>query len=223
MHHLAASILSADRTRLDSEVRRVIAAGVDALHINVIDGHDRPNLTLGHVVCAQVRAHSSVPIGVQLRVPAVDALVERFAEAGADLITVHPGVAQRTRDTLRLIARTGCQVGLAFDPAEPLDGLADLLEHVNLVHVSCAAAASASRHFQDSTLRKVQQARQIIDASGRAVQLQVDGDIRSDNIRAVADAGASRFVVGRAIFGHADYQAAVAALRAGLDAARVAT
>ena len=226
MATIAASILSADRVHLDDEVRRVVAAGVDALHINVIDGHDRPNLTLGHMVCAQLRQHSTVPIGVQLRVPAVDALVERFAEAGADLISVHPGVAARTEDTLRLIARVGCQVGLAFDPTEPLDRLAALIDQVDLVHVSCAAAASASRNFLDSTLRKVEQARRLIDASGRVVRLQVDGDIRADNIRAVAGAGAESFVVGRAIFGHADYTAAVATLRAqltGVDGVRAAS
>lgn len=213
---IAASILSADRVHLDDEVRRVVAAGADAVHINVIDSHDRPNLMLGHMVCAQLRAHCSVPIGVHLRVPAVDALVERFAEAGADLITVHPGVAGRVDDTLKLIRRVGCQVGLGFDPAEPLDRLPQLLDGLDLVHVSCAAPASASRSFIDGTLRKVEQARRLIDASGRTVRLQVDGDIRADNIAAVAAAGADSFVVGRAIFGQADYRAALASLRAAL-------
>ena len=218
MVRIAASILSADRVHLDDEVRRVVAAGADALHLNVIDSHDRPNLMLGHMVCAQLRPHCSVPIGVHLRVPAVDALVERFAEAGADLITVHGGVPARAEETLRLIRRVGCQVGLAFDPAEPLDRLPSLMDLLDVVHVSCAAPASASRNFLDSSLRKIEQARRLIDASGRALRLQVDGDISADNIAAVAAAGADSFVVGRAIFGQADYRQAVASLRGALAA-----
>jgi len=216
MYRIAASILSADRVHLDDEVRRVVAAGADALHLNVIDSHDRPNLMLGHMVCAQLRPHCSVPFGVHLRVPAVDALVERFAEAGADLITVHGGVPARTDDTLRLIRRVGCQVGLAFDPAEPLDSLPQLMELLDVVHVSCAAPASAARNFLDSSLRKIDQARRLIDASGRALRLQVDGDLRADNIGAAAAAGADSFVVGRAIFGQPDYRQAVAGLRGAL-------
>lgn len=216
MATIAASILSANRAQLDDEVRRVIAAGVDAIHINVIDSHDRPNLAPGHTVCAQLRAHCTVPIGVQLRVPAVDALIERFAEAGADLITVHPGVEARTADTLRLIRQVGCQVGLAFDPAEPLQRLPPLLDLVDVVHVACAAAESASRNFVDSTLRQVAEARRLIDTSGRPIRLQVDGDIRAGNIGRVAEAGADSFVVGRAIFSQPDYAAVVAALRAEL-------
>lgn len=216
MFHIAASILSADRVHLDDEVRRVSAAGADALHINVIDSHDRPNLTLGHMVCAQLRQHCDLPIGVHLRVPAVDALIERFAEAGADLITVHPGVPARTADTLRLIRRVGCKAGLAFDPAEPLDRLPELLGDVDLVHVSCAAPASAARNFIESTLRKVAQARACIDAAGRPMRLQVDGDISAENIASVAAAGADSFVIGRAIFGQSDYRAALAGLRQAL-------
>lgn len=219
MHRLAASIGTADRLRLADEVRRVVDAGVDAIHLNVIDADDRPNLSMGHMVCAQLREHCAVPIGVQLRVPAIDALIERFAEAGADLITVHPGVTARLDGTLALIRRVGCQVGLAFDSNESLDVLARVIEHVDLVHVSCASPASAARTFVDANLRQVERARQLIAASGRPVRLQVDGSISADNIRRVADAGADDFVVGRAIFGAPDYKVAVDALRAALQAA----
>lgn len=218
MHRIAASIGSADRLRLDDEVRRVVEAGVDAVHLNVIDADDRPNLSMGHMVCAQLRANCPVPIGVQLRVPALDALIERFAEAGADLITLHPKASSAPEATLKLIRRVGCQAGLAFDPAESMDVLERLIDGVDLVHVSCASPASASRSFIDASLRQVERARQLIQASGRDIRLQVDGSISAENIRRVADAGADDFVVGRALFGADDYARAVAELRAALAA-----
>lgn len=216
MFHIAASILSANRARLDDEVRSVSAAGADALHINVLESHDRPNQMPGHMVLAQLREQTGLPIGVHLRVPAVDALIERLAEAGADLITVHPGAPASTADTLRLIRRVGCKAGLAFDPAEPLDDLPGLLELLDLVHVSCAEPGSAARRFVESTLHKVAQARAVIDAGGRPLRLQVDGDIGTGNIASVAAAGADAFVVGRAIFGQADYRTAISGLRQAL-------
>jgi ribulose-phosphate 3-epimerase len=221
VYRIAASILSADRLRLGDEVRRVVAAGADAIHLNVIDAEDRPNLTLGHMVCASLRQHCPLPIGVLLRVPAKAALVERFAEAGADSITVHAaGDTAGTEALLRQIARAGCQAGLVLDAAVPADALPALLAQVELVHVSCAQPGSAARRFDDARLRQVAQARRWIDASGRAIRLQVDGDLRADTIGRAAAAGADGFVVGRAIFGTGDYEAAIHTLRRALAAAQ---
>ena len=219
MFCIAASILSADRLRPDDELRRVVAAGADAIHLNVIESDERPNVTLGHMVCASLRQQCPVPIGVLLRVPASDALIERFAEAGADLITVHAaGAGASTEATLRLIRRVGCRAGLVLDAAATQGQLPALVDLVDVLHVSCAQPGSASRQFVDDRLRQVEQARRLIDASGRDIRLQVDGDIRADNIGRVAAAGADTFVVGRAIFGTGDYEAATNSLRAALSA-----
>lgn len=218
MYRIAASILSADRLHLADELRRVVAAGADAIHLNVIESDERPNVTLGHMVCASLRQQCPVPIGVLLRVPASDALIERFAEAGADLITVHGGAGASTEATLRLIRRVGCGAGLVLDAAAAQDKLPALVELVDVLHVSCAQPGSASRQFADERLRQVENARRLIDASGRGIRLQVDGDIRADNIGRVAAAGADTFVVGRAIFGTGDYEAAINSLRTALSA-----
>lgn len=218
MVRIAASILSADRLRLADEGRRVVAAGADAIHLNVIESDERPNVTLGHMVCASLRQQCAVPIGVLLRVPATEALIERFAEAGADLITVHGGAGASTEALLRLIRRVGCRAGLVLDATAAPDDLPALLDRVDLIHVSCAQPGSAARRFDDARLRQVERARRLIDASGRDIRLQVDGDIRADNIAQVAAAGADTFVVGRAIFGSGDYEAAIHSLRAALAA-----
>lgn len=219
MYRIAASILSGDRLQLADEARRLVAAGADAIHVNVVDADARPNLTLAHMVCASLRPACTVPIGVLLHVSATQALIERFAEAGADLITVHGAAdAAATAEVLRQIRRAGCRVGLVFD--EGAD--AALLDHVDLLHVSCAAPGSAARRFDEARLRRVGQARALIGASGRDIQLQVDGDLGADNIARVAAAGADTFVVGRAIFGRGDYRAAIDELRAALAAARPA-
>lgn len=218
MVRIAASILSADRLHLDDELRRVVAGGADAIHLNVIESDERPNVTLGHMVCASLRRQCPVPIGVLLRVPASDALIERFAEAGADLITVHGGAGASTEAKLRLIRRAGCQAGLVLDAAAAQVDVQALIDLVDLLHVSCAQPGSASRRFEDARLRQVEQARRLIDASGRDIRLQADGDIRADNIARVAAAGADTFVVGRAIFGTGDYEAAINSLRSALAA-----
>lgn len=224
MHSIAASILSADRLHLGDELRRVVAAGADAIHLNIIESEDRPNLTLGHMVCASLRQQCPVPIGVLLRVPANEALVERFAEAGADRITVQATADPALTDALlRLIRRVGCQVGLTLDAAVPPDALPALLGQLDVLHVCCAQPGSAARRYDDTQLRQVEQARRLIDASGRDIRLQVDGDLRADTIGRVAAAGADTFVVGRAIFGTGDYEAAINTLRSALTAARPVT
>lgn len=138
MHRIAASILSADRRRLPAELRRLATAGIDAVHMNVLDADDRPNMDLGHLTCAAIRTASALPVHVHLRLPATPALVDRFAEAGADLLIVQWAAGQDTAALLQRVHAAGCQAGLAFDPGDPLDGLPGWLPLLDLVHVSCA-------------------------------------------------------------------------------------
>ena len=224
MHRIAASILSADRRRLPDEVRRLVAAGVDAIHMNVVDAEDRPNLSLGHLACAAIRAHCTLPIHVQLRVPASRALVENFAEAGADLLIVQPTPGQDMVALLAQVRAAGCQAGLGFGPGDALDGLPDCLGQLDLVHVSCALAASATRDFLPASLAQIERVRMLVDAAGvdHAVRLQADGDIGPGNIASVATAGVDDIVVGRALFGSDDWAGAVTGLREAIAAARAA-
>ena len=224
MHRIAASILSADRRRLPDEVRRLVAAGVDAIHMNVVDAEDRPNLSLGHLACAAIRAHCTLPIHVHLRVPASRALVENFAEAGADLLILQSAAGLDAPAMLALVRAAGCQAGLAFGPGDALDSLPDCLGQLDLVHVSCALAASATRDFLPGSLAQIARVRTLVDASGasHAIRLQADGDIGPGNIASVATAGVDDIVVGRALFGSDDWAASVAGLRDAIALARAA-
>ena len=221
MATIAASILSADPLHLAEAARRVVACGADALHLNVIGSEYRPNLTLGHFVCAALRPHVQVPVHAHLHVPASEALIEAFAEAGADLILVHAGGAD-VPAALRHIRRVGCKAGLAFASTESVEVLPALLGDVDVVHLSCAGPAPTARRFMPQSLGKLARARQLIDAAGAAVPLQADGDLNVGNIRRVADAGADAFVVGRALFSAPDPVHALRALREQLAVADVA-
>jgi ribulose-phosphate 3-epimerase len=228
MYRIAPSILSADFARLGDEVRRVVDAGADWIHFDVMDNHYVPNLTIGHSVAQALKKYTQRPDGshalldVHLMVQPVDALAERFAEAGADLISFHPDASRHVDRTIQLIRATGCQVGLAFNPAESLDILEWTLDRVDLVLIMSVNPGFGGQSFIDSSLRKIAQARRLIDAererSGRDVRLQVDGGIKVDNIRRIAEAGADTFVAGSAIFGAADYAAVMAAMRISLTA-----
>ena len=161
----------------------------------------------------RLRAHSSVPIDVHLMVQPVDALASAFAKAGADLISFHPDASKHVDRTLQLIRSEGCKAGLVFNPATPLDVLEWVIDKVDLMLIMSVNPGFGGQSFIDSALRKVQRARQLIDASGRDIRLQVDGGIKVDNIRQVAAAGADTFVAGSAIFGQKDYKAVIDAMR----------
>jgi ribulose-phosphate 3-epimerase len=211
---IAPSILSANFAKLGEEVNAVLDAGADIVHFDVMDNHYVPNLTIGPLVCEALRKHGiGAPIDVHLMVSPVDRIVPDFAAAGATYISFHPEATGHIDRTIELIREHGCKPGLVFNPATPLDYLDYTLEKIDLVLLMSVNPGFGGQKFIRSALTKLAQARKRIDASGRAVRLEIDGGVKTDNIGEVARAGADTFVAGSAIFGSKDYAATIAAMR----------
>ncbi|HHH44634.1 MAG TPA: ribulose-phosphate 3-epimerase [Gammaproteobacteria bacterium] len=219
-YKIAPSILSADFARLGEEVDNVLKSGADIVHFDVMDNHYVPNLTIGPLVCDALRKHGvTAEIDVHLMIKPVDALIPDFAKAGASYITFHPEASEHIDRTLQLIKGEGCKSGLVFNPATPLDYLTYVLDKVDMVLLMSVNPGFGGQSFIPATLDKLREARKIIDASGRDIRLEIDGGVKVDNIREIAEAGADTFVAGSAIFGAASdsdantYDSVVKAMR----------
>jgi len=212
---IAPSILSADFARLGEDVTAVLDAGAAIVHFDVMDNHFVPNLTIGPLICEALRNHGiEAPIDVHLMVEPVDRIIPDFAKAGATYITFHPEASRHIDRSLGLIRDEGCKAGLVFNPATPLSWLDHVIDKVDMVLLMSVNPGFGGQKFIPSALDKLRAARQMIDASGREIRLEIDGGVKVDNIGEIAAAGADTFVAGSAIFGSADYAATIAAMQA---------
>jgi ribulose-phosphate 3-epimerase len=218
---IAPSILSANFARLGEEVDNVLKAGADWVHFDVMDNHYVPNLTIGPLVCEALRKHGvTAPIDVHLMVKPVDRIVPDFARAGASIISFHPEASEHVHRTIQLIKASGCQAGLVFNPATPLDVLDYVLDDLDLVLIMSVNPGFGGQSFIPGALEKLRRVRAMIDRSGRDIRLEVDGGVKADNIAEIAAAGADTFVAGSAIFNTPDYADVIGRMRAAVAAVR---
>lgn len=217
---IAPSILSADFARLGEECATVIDAGADLIHFDVMDNHFVPNLTIGPLVCKALRDYGiKAPIDVHLMVSPVDRLIGEFADAGADYITFHPEASPHIDRSLQLVRERGVKAGLVFNPATPLSYLDYVMDKLDMVLLMSVNPGFGGQAFIPSALDKLREARARIDASGLPIRLEIDGGVKTENIGAIAAAGADTFVAGSAIFGKPDYRATISAMRAAIASA----
>ena len=218
---IAPSILSADFARLGEDVDKVLAAGADIVHFDVMDNHYVPNLTIGPMLCAALRKYGvTAPIDAHLMVKPVDRIIGDFIEAGASYITFHPEASEHVDRSLQLIKSGGAKAGLVFNPATSLDALKYVMDKVDMILLMSVNPGFGGQKFIPGTLNKLREARALIDASGRDIRLEIDGGVNVANIREIAAAGADTFVAGSAIFSQPDYKAVIDAMRAELAQAR---
>ena len=218
---IAPSILSADFARLGEDVAAVLEAGADIVHFDVMDNHFVPNLTIGPMICDALRNYGiDAPIDVHLMVEPVDRIIPDFAKAGASYITFHPEASTHVHRTIGLIHENDCKAGLVFNPATPLDWLEHIIEDLDMVLLMSVNPGFGGQKFIESSLAKLRKAREIIDRSGRKIRLEVDGGVKTGNIREIAAAGADTFVAGSAIFGSDDYASTIAQMKSEIAAAQ---
>jgi ribulose-phosphate 3-epimerase len=210
---IAPSILSADFARLGDEVTNVLAAGADWIHFDVMDNHYVPNLTIGPMVLSAIRGLTEAPIDVHLMVKPVDRMIEMFCEAGADIVTFHPEASDHVDRSLDLIRKKGAKAGLVLNPATPLSVLDWVMDRVDIILLMSVNPGFGGQSFIPYVLEKAKRVRDLIDASGKPIRLEIDGGVKIDNIGEIAAAGVDAFVAGSAIFGKPDYAGIIAAMR----------